>query len=155
MPLKIIHATTALHFKAAKQLFIDYQQFLEVDLCFQGFEKELTELDTMYAPPTGALLLAETGNSFVGCVAIRAISSSACEMKRLFVDEAFLKQGIGRKLVEEIIKEARKLHYETMVLDTLKKLQPAIRLYKSFGFIETAAYYNNPLNEVVYMVKQL
>jgi ribosomal protein S18 acetylase RimI-like enzyme len=42
-----------------------------------------------------------------------------------------------------------------MKLDTLQRLQPAIRLYEQYGFVHTTAYYDNPIEDVVYMEKVL
>jgi ribosomal protein S18 acetylase RimI-like enzyme len=58
-------------------------------------------------------------------------------------------------LIEELLNEAKKTGYKKMVLDTLERLQPAIRLYCKHGFINTSAYYENPLANVVYMEKVL
>ena len=76
-------------------------------------------------------------------------------MKRLYVKPEFRAFGIGAKLVEQILVDATALSYNKMVLDTLERLQPAIKLYHQFGFINTSAYYANPLPGVVYMKKEL
>ena len=44
--------------------------------------------------------------------------------------------------------------YKEMVLDTIQPLQSAIHLYHQFGFYEIPAYYNNPMDDVVYMKKE-
>ena len=56
--MEIIPATTEEHVRAVRVLFREYARFLDVDLCFQGFEEELAGLPGKYAPPEGALLLA-------------------------------------------------------------------------------------------------
>jgi putative acetyltransferase len=58
-------------------------------------------------------------------------------------------------LAEELLKRAVEKGYTTMKLDTLEKLQAAIRLYEQLGFEKTTAYYDNPLPGVVYMAKKL
>lgn len=45
--------------------------------------------------------------------------------------------------------------FEEMVLDTITPLQSAIHLYKKFGFEGCEPYYDNPMNDVVYMRKKL
>lgn len=132
-------------------LFREYETALGVDLCFQSFSEELAGLPGKYAPPQGALLLAETGRGVAGCVALRKIGEHACEMKRLFVRPEYRAQGIGRKLAQEIINRACAAGYREIFLDTLSGLEKALTLYRSLGFRETVPYYNNPLSGVVYL----
>ena len=142
--------------ETVRQLFIDYQQELNADLCFQSFETELKNPLKKYGPPTGSLLLAYYQDQPAGCIALQPLTEAGvCEMKRLYVVPSFRKFGIGRKLVQAILDDANTLGYHTMKLDTLDRLQPAIQLYKEFGFTDASAYYANPLEGVVYMQKQL
>ena len=148
--INIIHAKTREHLEQIRALFIEYQKFLNVDLCFQGFNKELNMLPAPYAPPDGCLLLALDEASSVGCIALKKLGDNICEMKRLFVRSGYRKQGYGKLLAEEIIKQARFLNYEKMRLDTLNVLKQAMHLYESLGFKKIDAYYSNPLPDVVY-----
>jgi carbonic anhydrase len=152
---KIKQAASEADFNAAKALFLEYQQELRVDLCFQSFDEELLQLPEMYGEKKGCLLLAIVDDHYAGCVGIRRINEDTCEMKRLFVKPSYKKQGIGRKLVDQIIAEAILLGYKKMILDTLDRLAPALHLYTNFGFKVIKAYYPNPLEGVVYLEKEL
>lgn len=148
--MEIIPATTEEHFRAVRALFREYARFLDVDLCFQGFEEELAGLPGKYAPPEGVLLLALEGAEFGGCVALRELEPGVCEMKRLFVRPDCRGRGLGRALAAAVIAAAAAKGYAVMRLDTLPKLQDAIRLYARLGFRTVAPYYHNPLPGVSY-----
>jgi len=148
-------AAVAEDVRAARQLFEEYAAELGVDLCFQGFARELETLPGAYVAPRGALLLARSAEGLVGCVAMRPRGDDVCEMKRLFVRPAFRGHGLARALVAEIIAVAETADYRAMVLDTLDGMKPAIALYESFGFQRSAAYYDNPLPGAVYFRRTL
>jgi len=150
MPEYIL-ANNQLEYEAAQLLFNEYAQWLNIDLCFQNFDKELQQLSIVYATTTGGIVLCKKNNDFIGCSAIRKIDTTSCELKRMWVKLPYQKLGIGETLLKECIALAKKLNYKEILLDTLKRLQPAIKLYKKYNFIETEAYYKNPNNDVVYM----
>lgn len=139
-----------------RDLFREYSNELNEDLCFQHFNEELQNPLKKYGAPLGSLLLAYQDDEPAGCIASQPISQEGtCEMKRLFIRPQVRKHGIADKLLEILLKEAKGKGYKKMVLDTLERLQPAIRLYEKYGFENTSAYYKNPLPNVVYMEKCL
>jgi putative acetyltransferase len=150
--MEIVRAETPQEIDAARVLFREYERFLKVDLCFQDFEAELAGLPGKYAPPEGALFLAMAlrGSEAGGCVALRRIEPGICEMKRLYVRPEQRGNGLGRQLAVRIIGEGAKLGYRRMRLDTLDRLAEAVRLYRSLGFRQIPAYYDNPLAGVLY-----
>lgn len=81
--MKIIEAEGESDYAAARDLIAAYQRWLGVDLEFQGFSKELETLSVMYGPPDGAMLLAEEGGVWVGCVGLRRLGGGDAEMKRM------------------------------------------------------------------------
>ena len=150
--MTIVSAETAEQIEQARQLFREYQSWLQIDLCFQNFERELAKLPGDYAQPAGRLLLAYEESQLAGCVALRKIDERICEMKRLFLRAEFRGHGLGRRLIETIIREAKQIGYQRMRLDTLPpKMNDAIDLYRSYGFKEIASYYENPVSGAIFM----
>lgn len=136
----------------ARSLFREYEAWLGLDLCFQGFEAELAELPGKYAPPDGRLFLAFVGQEVAGCVAFRKLDVKTCEMKRLFVRPAFQGLGLGLRLIEKVIAAAKKIGCERLRLDTYPpKMGKAVALYNAYGFYEIEPYYDNPNPETLFM----
>jgi putative acetyltransferase len=161
-------ATTTGDCALARELFVEYARWLAVDLCFQGFDRELASLPGAYAPPRGRLLLAGAPGRAFGCIALRPLVASegssadwsaaagdVGEVKRLYVQPAQRGGGWGRRLAEALLAEARAIGYRELKLDTLDWMADARRLYAGLGFRECTAYYVNPLPGVVYMALTL
>ncbi len=150
--LTIIQAETPQQVTDARTLFREYEAWLGLDLCFQGFEAEMASLPGKYAPPSGRLLLASDGEQLAGCVAMRSLADNICEMKRLFVRDEFRGQKIGLSLIKNLLNEAHLAGYKKMRLDTYPpKMPAAVELYESHGFYQIAPYYENPHEGVLFM----
>jgi len=154
--MKLLLAKSESDIKEARTLFEEYAAWLGINLCFQNFDQELAALPGEYAPPNGRLLLAFEEDQLAGCIALRKIRATTCEMKRLFLRPEFRGRGLGRILVERIIEEARQIGYTQICLDTLPgRMDQAIALYKSIGFKEIEPYYNNPVAGATFMELRL
>jgi ribosomal protein S18 acetylase RimI-like enzyme len=138
-----------------KDLVLEYIKSINLDLSFQDIDNELGSFPAKYSDPNGIFIIAKDGNHIIGCVGFKKLDSKICEMKRLFVKENYKGKGIGKKLVEIIINEAKVKGYKKMRLDTLKTMENAITLYYKTGFYEIAPYVYNPLEGAIYLEKTL
>lgn len=116
-----------------------------VSLDHQGNEAEFADLPGKYAPPAGRVLVADGAGGLAGCVAFRQVGPSICEMKRLYVRPSARGTGLGRRLVERLIAEAREAGYAEMRLDVLEEFRHAQRLYAELGFAPADPVSFNPL----------
>jgi ribosomal protein S18 acetylase RimI-like enzyme len=150
--VEILPVCSADEIATVKGLFLEYANSLAVSLCFQGFDEELAELPGAYAPPRGRLYLVHVDGAAAGCVGLRPLDSGhdRSEMKRLYLRPSFRGLGLGRRLAELVIAEARAIGYRKLVLDTLAEMKSARALYADLGFREIRAYYDNPLPGVLY-----
>jgi ribosomal protein S18 acetylase RimI-like enzyme len=129
-----------------RALFLEYAAGLDVDLSFQGFEQEVED-------PLGSydlVFLAEDG-----CVALRRIDTETCEMKRLYVRPGGRGSGLGRRLAEAVIAEARARGFRRMLLDTLPTMAAARGLYETLGFREVEPYRFNPVPGTAFLELEL
>ncbi len=138
-----------------RDLFLEYQTELGIDLCFQGFKDELASLPGVYAPPKGALMLVSEGELPLGCGALRDLGDSVAELKRIYVRPSYRGKGLGRSITYALLEEAKRLDYLEVKLDTLRRLESAVSLYRSLGFFEVAPYNFNPEPDIVYMQRSL
>ena len=134
-------ATNASDLEEIRALFREYADSLPLALDFQGFDRELAELPGSYAAPRGALILVRGS----GCVGLRPLDESTCEMKRLYVRPSARGGGVGRLLAEAAIAEARRLGYGRMRLDTTPGMETAQALYSFLGFREIEPCRMNPV----------
>lgn len=155
MTIRLVHADSTERWATARRLIEAYAASLHLDLSFQNFADEISNLAREYGPPDGVLLLAKRDGAMIGCVALRKLSEGVCEMKRLYVVPEGRGSGAGRALAEGLIAQGRRLGYERMVLDTLPFMTQAQALYVSLGFAPIPAYRHNPVAGVTFLELRL
>ena len=153
---EILEAYSPELIKETKKLFLEYEKWLNVSLCFQGFEEEVAGLPGKYSKPEGRLYIVKNNDEFIGTIALRKIEDGICEMKRLFLKDKARGKGIGNELVAKIIQDAKDIGYKSMRLDTIKEKMPkAVSIYERYGFKETTPYYHNPNPHTLFMELEL
>lgn len=142
-------------FYEGKLLFKEYAESLGFDLSFQNFEKELSEINIQYGPPSGFLLLIKTNNQYIGCVGIRKFNEDSAELKRMYIKPSYRGAGLGKMLLDKAIELTSSLNYKRVLLDTLSSMKPAIKIYEDYGFKKCKPYRFNPHEDVLYFEKVL
>jgi putative acetyltransferase len=94
----------------------------------------------MFEAPHGAFLAARIDGRAVGCGGIARFDEARGELKRMYVEPGSRGLGLGRRLLDALEVEARRLGYVAVVLET-GNLQPeALGLYTSSGYERIPCY---------------
>ena len=83
----------------------------------------------------GYIFFAKLDNEIVGTFAL--MNESECyELSKMAVNPKYQGKKIGQKLLEFCISFSKEKGWDKIMLYSSKKLEPAIHLYKKFGFLE-------------------
>lgn len=148
-------AEGAADMETVRELFIEYQAAINVDLCFQGFDEEVSSLPGRYVRPLGCLLLAFDGDRAAGVVGMWLLDDGVAEMKRLYVRPPWRNCGLGRRLALAVVDAAGDAGYKSLYLHTLEFMTGARKLYRSMGFVDIPAYDDIPMDGSLYMERTL
>ena len=142
-PFQIVVVRSGRELGAARDLFAAYAASLPVDLDYQDFGSEVSELPGKYAPPKGELLVAwDAADRPVACIGLRPLDDGrTCEMKRLYVLPEARSFGLGKALTDAVIEAAKARGYSSLRLDTLPTMIRAADLYERMGFRRIDPYY--------------
>jgi GNAT superfamily N-acetyltransferase len=148
-----------------RELLLEYGRFVMAQpgvarFCFGALEKEAAHLPLSYIEDGGGCLLANANGAPVGFVAWRAVAETvardAWELKRLWVRSEGRGFGLGRALTQAVLGRAVAAGRKAVYLDTVPEAMTAAhRLYLDMGFVPTAAYNDNPVQGLAYLVKHL
>jgi DNA-binding MarR family transcriptional regulator/predicted N-acetyltransferase YhbS len=95
-------------------------------------------------PPAGVFIIARLDGQPVGCGALKAKDRKVGEVKRMWVSPAARGLGIGRRILEMLEQHAREFGLTTLRLETNRSLQEAQALYRRCGYVEVAAFNDEP-----------
>jgi len=123
------------------------QYFAELDTRFEaGFDpKKSIPADAHdMVPPRGELVIARLHDRPIGCGALKFHHRAPAELKRMWVDPQARGLGLGRRLLNELERHARKAGARVVRLETNRTLKEAIQLYRSAGYREVPAFNEEP-----------
>ena len=107
-------------------------------------EKVLSDPQGEIIDKGGMIFYAQYNNKIIGTVSLIKIDDVTFELTKMAVSDGNQGLGVGKKLMEHCLNEAKDKGIQKLILYSNRKLKPAIHLYESFGFIEI------PVEEGVY-----
>ena len=146
--LRLIQVTSEKQIPLVRPLFSGYahwfcenaaQEFgisVEVKEVLQRF---MTGIDNFY-PPHGRLYLAEYAGEIAGVGCLKRLGDDLGEIKRMFVQPEFRGKGLGKRILDQLIADARSIGCLKIRLDSPKFSTISHGLYQSRGFQSIEPY---------------
>jgi len=96
---------------------------------------DLDDLEGNYASRGGCFSVLETTDgTIIGSVGICAAGPDVCELRKMYLSRTHRGKGLGKRLLDHGLSEARRLGFRRVLLETASVLTEAIRLYEQYGF---------------------
>jgi len=100
-------------------------------------DADLGDIEATYIRPGGAFdVLVSASGEIVGSIGLCRVSSSTCELRKMYLDKSIRGKGHGRRLLEHALARAKQLGFSRIILETANVLKSAIALYEGYGFRE-------------------
>lgn len=133
-------------YRVAHQLFRDTRPLHE-SIAFYESRGQLHDMDDFqhtYRDNDGVFLVITNDDQIIGTGAIRKIDGQVCELKRVWLRFEYHGQGLGYRMIQELLSFARARGYRRIRLETDRDEQSrAYNLYKRLGFYEIPRYSDN------------
>ena len=100
--------------------------------------------------------VAESNGRIVGCCGVRNLVGEG-EITNVVVAASYRRQGIGRQMLEYLLREVKTLGIGDCTLEVRVSNTPAIRLYESLGFHGEGVrprFYEKPVEDALIMWKR-
>ena len=105
--------------------------------------QQLSNPETEILEKGGKIYLAKVGEAIVGTASLLK-EHEVYELAKMAVTEEYKGHGIGKRLMEHCIQQARTLGTDKLILLSNRSLIPAIEMYEKFGFKEVPVDENTP-----------
>lgn len=147
-PWTIRRAEPRDHESVARELGA-YLTHIGAELDPQRLDHDIAEWQQEYDGVSGVLLVMQgREQTIIGTAGVRRLEPGVAELKRMWIQPAYQGLGLGRRLMDRCLDEARGLGARRLRLDTQQRMAAAIRLYRRYGFAEIADYNGNPRAEI-------
>jgi GNAT superfamily N-acetyltransferase len=96
---------------------------------------DLDAPEKWYTEKGGVFYIMVHGEEVVGTVAVKKVDNETAVLKRLYLKSSLRGNGLGSRLIEKALEFCKERRFKKVELDTYKRMQSAINLYKKKGFI--------------------
>ena len=114
-------------------------------------EKKVKEFSS-YIPPEGIYYILQVENKIAGMGALRKLKPSVGEVKRMYIRPEYRGKGLGKAILEKLLKKGKEFGYTTILLDTGLFMSAAQHIYHLAGFQDREEY---PESEVPVEIRHL
>lgn len=151
-------ADLSLDHECIRELFTEYLQWMNSNVSDKlgfGFNVKAKVAEDMadlqiFSPPLGRIILVNANEDLAGIGCLKMAGEQVGEVKRMYVRPFFRRRGIGRKLLETLIDEAKLMSCRTLRLESAWFMEEAHSLYRSFGFKEIPPYQGTEVPEEIH-----
>ena len=126
-----------------------YMAHIGEDLDGDGLDHDIAHWEGQYDGVSGTLLVVESpAGEIVGTAGLRSLAPGVGEIKRMWIRPRCQGLGLGRRLIDRCLEEARALGFQVMRLDSERRMATALHLYRNRGFTEISDYNGNPRAQI-------
>jgi putative acetyltransferase len=101
-------------------------------------DADLADVPRSYQDKGGVFrVIEDDAGDVVGCGGLYPMEKGVAELRKMYFRPSIRGQGLGRRLLDDLIAEAHRLRFERIELETASNLETAIALYQRAGFVET------------------
>lgn len=102
----------------------------------ESTDADLNDIETNYHQNNGVFHVIENPDGeIIGTGGITRNSPTSCELRKMYLAKSTRGLGLGKKMLQQLLFDARKLGYKQVTLETASVLENAIALYQGAGFI--------------------
>ncbi|HEX8745882.1 MAG TPA: GNAT family N-acetyltransferase [Pyrinomonadaceae bacterium] len=149
-----IRAATNRDVERIKQLVFDTLREHGLKPDPETTDADLEDIEESYFKRGGIFeVLEDTEGNLAGTVGLYALDGETCELRKMYFAPKLRGRGLGRRVLERTVENARRLGFKTMRLETASVLEKAIRLYTRFGFKPCEMTHRSARSDQTYFIE--
>jgi GNAT superfamily N-acetyltransferase len=100
-----------------------------------GTDSDLNDIEATYFNRGGRFdVLLDTTGRIIGTVGLNRVDEQTVELRKMYLHADMRGRGLGTRLLDHAISEARRMGYKRITLETASQLKTAIAMYVRCGF---------------------
>jgi putative acetyltransferase len=117
-------------------------------------DADLNDLNLNYFRGGGCFeVIEDERQRIVGCAGLYPLDPCRAELCKMYIKKAARGQGLGKRLLEDLLAVARRSGFQEVCLETNSVLREAIALYEKYGFRRAEVDHLPPRCDVAYLLR--